>query len=250
MNYLKYELNTQKITNLKEEYKNKINDELLKLNNRNFTEKEISEIIENIHSVFDDEESIDYNEIKKNVQNTKSDLQKLITLNKWLIFILFLFIVKYIHETIRLNALFYSINNISTLCNFLNFLSKIIMIIFILCLVKSITSEITILYVMFIFSSFLLQDLSTLFIYLNKNDTNFPKDLSKKMFCRQIIIWLSLDLIILAFLIGTIVVDKGINGCLDRQITLRIIFIIIIAIQVVIPYISFFPLYFKDYNIE
>jgi hypothetical protein len=183
-------------------------------------------------------------ELNQLTTNIEVGLSGVLKQELWLLAILFLFIIKYIHEADRVDSLLLAPNTIPGLLSFALFMSRILALAFVILFAKLATLHPEWWLLVLIFGAFFIHDLGLLLARVWKKLPTLPKGMSSLRFWWTVGIWLGLDFLPIVFAFG-MWTGQGVANVFTPNF-----FAVVIGCQVFIPYFANFRFYFHDFETE
>ncbi len=154
--------------------------------------------------------------------------------NLLLVVIIAIFILKYVHESDRVDSLVVSENSIPSWIHLLFHLGRVLALAFAVVLARSATWGRPWWVPAFITFGFLLQDVGMLFA---RNRLIFRNGISRERFNALLYLWIGLDVVLLAYF-GFLLVTRNSSD--------PVLLVIVLALQIFLPYWVYFDFYFAD----
>ncbi|MEK6776113.1 MAG: hypothetical protein AABY87_04425 [bacterium] len=182
----------------------------------------------------------------------KDKLSAIASIRKLLIFAVFFFVIKYVHESTRIDNIIFSKCRFSTPINALFFAARILMLIFIVLLASFITGDLKWWLIILIFGGFIIQDIALLINF--EESTSSPVTNGEHSNCiwhfvispnitYTIIVWVILDVFIMIFGLGFFIPKFfGYNNI----IVSGYVYFIMLLLQIAVPYLLRPQFYFSE----
>jgi hypothetical protein len=160
---------------------------------------------------------------------------------RFLMIIMFLFVIKYVHEADRVEGLLLGENKIAPAFEFVFFAARICALLVVIILSKAASWHIDSILVVLLFASFVLSDLAVIILYSRKRLAKSPligSVKTEKLVKRLLWIWGILDGVLVLFAIWEHTVDL-------EPMSVAIV----LALQILVPYAGAFSFYFGDFDL-